>query len=231
MTITWQLKQLTEGQGYTIKKDEDASFERSFTATKSTQTISFNDDLVDIITTYQCNGKSFTQQAEFTPTIELINKNNQHLLCEYNPELTSFKYNYVDTVTPTLGSAYPVIRRNGTQKYRSFSLGGLIAAEENVDFNISIPNSLTDEYTKVAYRERVFREQVLQFLHSPEPLLCKTGPEGMMIIRLTNVSLTSNKQLDRNIYSFTATATEVMECTDANWRAIRGNGYVDVSVS
>jgi hypothetical protein len=35
-----------------------------------------------------------------------------------------------------------------------------------------------------------------------------TVEEGMMIVRLTNVSLTPKKELGRMIYSFSATATE-----------------------
>jgi hypothetical protein len=36
-------------------------------------------------------------------------------------------------------------------------------------------------------------------------------------VRLSNVSLTPNKQLDRHIYSFTATATEVLEPSPENY--------------
>ena len=37
-----------------------------------------------------------------------------------------------------------------------------------------------------------------------------------MLIKLTGVSITPIKQLGRMLYSFTATATEIDECTEAN---------------
>jgi hypothetical protein len=57
------------------------------------------------------------------------------LKIKYNPDVTSFKRNVVDAITPTLGSPYPFVRRNGAQIYRTFNLGGLIS------YNSEIHNS------------------------------------------------------------------------------------------
>ena len=234
MDITWELNGLARRADYTIKKSQDDTFTRSFTTPDKTScTIEFTDELADIATSYyleEMPAKTLSVHEEFTPNITLIKADGAQLVIAYNPELTSLKSNYVDTITPTLGSPYPVVRRSGHQKYRTFSIGGMFAADENVDFNLVIPNGL-DSYAAAAYRERLFKEEALRFLYAAEPLLCKSGPEGNMIVRLSNIALTSNKQLDRNLYSFTATATEVMDCADENWRALRGNDYVDVFVS
>lgn len=48
---------------------------------------------------------------------------------KYNPEISNLKRNFVDVITPTLGRAYPFVRRAGKQKYKTFTLGGLISIE------------------------------------------------------------------------------------------------------
>ena len=42
----------------------------------------------------------------------LITK-DKSLQIRYDPTLTNLKRNYVDVITPTLGSAYPFVRRSG----------------------------------------------------------------------------------------------------------------------
>jgi hypothetical protein len=59
--------------------------------------------------------------------------------------------------------------------------------------------------------ERYFREAVVDFLSDNTIKLFKSTPEGAMLVRLTDLSLSSEKALGRNIYSFTASATEVAE--------------------
>ena len=170
----------------------------------------------------------------FLSELNLINKDGRMLTLQYNPELTSLKRNYAESVTTTLGGEYPIIRRNGHQKHRSFQIGALIAHDELAQTFLTekgreeienINASTLDEYSKRAYTERVLREEVFAFLYSGEKMLFRSGPEGNMIVVLTGISLTSNKQLDRNIYSFTATATEIMEYTKENWASIHENYF------
>lgn len=42
-------------------------------------------------------------------------------------QVTNYKHNVMESKTDTLGGAYPIIRRNGKTKYRSFSINGTIA--------------------------------------------------------------------------------------------------------
>lgn len=178
------------------------------------------------------------------------------LKIRYNPDLTTYKRNVVDTITPTLGGAYPFVRRNGAQIYRTFNIGGLISynselyhsnkltldsvhstmENENDEFLESLfinqagkntidssrynqlvaDGVITVEQKKVLY-ERLFRTMVMDFLYDDQVILFKSQPEGNIFVRLSNVQLTPNKQLDRHIYSFSATATEVLEANADNY--------------
>ena len=79
--------------------------------------------------------------------------------------------------------------------------------------------SKLSQYTKAVregYLERLFRDKVVPFLYDDSVKIFKSPTEGNMLVRLTNVSLTPNKQLGRNIYSFSAQCTEVAEYTIEN---------------
>lgn len=64
--------------------------------------------------------------------------------------------------------------------------------------------------------EREFRKKVLDFLQEDSIKLFKTLPEGNMLVRLVDINLTPNTTLGRRIYSFSATAYEMAECTFEN---------------
>lgn len=184
------------------------------------------------------------------------------LKIRYNPELNTYKRNVVDVITPTLGGAYPFARRNGAQRYRTFTIGGLISynAEKyepndwEVDSNyqpVFLPDDLaTNEFynslfinsngknkidsvyysnlvnqglispedKRIIY-EKKFRDMVIDFLYKDQVILFKSQSEGNIFVRLSNIQFTPNKQLARHIYSFTATATEVLEANSENYCA------------
>lgn len=85
--------------------------------------------------------------------------------------------------------------------------------------------SLYDDY-KTTYNispnndyviEKLFRDKVMEFLTDNDVKLFKTMTEGNILVKLTNVSFTPNKTLGRNIYSFSATATEIAEDSVDNY--------------
>lgn len=78
---------------------------------------------------------------------------------------------------------------------------------------LTINKDLTDDNFFV---ERKFRDKVEQFLNNFDYKLYKSPSEGNMIIALQNVSLTPNTSLGRMIYSFSATAYEVLDNTLTN---------------
>lgn len=67
--------------------------------------------------------------------------------------------------------------------------------------------------------EREFRELVLDFLTDNTVKLFRSTPEGNVLVKLTNISLTPMTQLGRRIYSFAATAYEVDECSIDNYNS------------
>lgn len=157
---------------------------------------------------------------------------NKYLMIKLNPTVNSVKVKTIDSITETLGSKYPFVRRNGVVEYRQLQIGGLISRhmDENQRFadEYDLYNKYyylyeryNDEYNINDYNdfiyERLFREQVIEFLHNGKPKLLRSPTEGVLLVKLTDISLTPNQQLGRMIYSFTATATEIDECSIDNF--------------
>ena len=57
-----------------------------------------------------------------------LTQGNKQLKIQFNPSVSDFKYNVVESQQVTLGAQYPYIKRNGNNYYRTFSLSGLISA-------------------------------------------------------------------------------------------------------
>ena len=121
----------------------------------------------------------------------------------YNPQVANLKYTIADVITSTLGGKYPFTTRNGHQNYRTFTLGGMISCADDTEIYTLEPHK------NWIQQERAYRDRFLAFLHNDKVKLFQSGPEGCMLIKLSNISLTSESKLGRNIYSFSATATEV----------------------
>lgn len=69
-----------------------------------------------------------------------------------------------------------------------------------------------NNYNDYVY-EREFREKVINYLCEDKVRLLRSLPEGNCLVRLMNVTLSPKTQLGRMIYSFTANAYEVDDCT------------------
>ena len=65
--------------------------------------------------------------------------------------------------------------------------------------------------------ERLFREAVLEYLNDGNVKLFRSPTEGNILVRLTDISLTSKRELGRLLYDFSATATEIDECSVENY--------------
>lgn len=164
-------------------------------------------------------------------TIEDSSLKVKQLKLKYDFQISSYKTNITENLTTTIGSKYPYIRRNGSNYYRSFPITGTITYYmDNVDFfttkekmfgNTEAQESFNVEQNKDVYTtipssynyiyERKFREQVEKFLYNNKPKLYKSTQEGNILIKLMEVSLTPKTELDRMIYSFSATAYEIGE--------------------
>jgi hypothetical protein len=52
----------------------------------------------------------------------------KQLKIQFNPDVSNFKYNVIESQQTTLGSKFPFIKRNGNSLFRTFSIGGLITS-------------------------------------------------------------------------------------------------------
>ena len=141
---------------------------------------------------------------------------------QYNPQIASFKTNYLDTKKTTLGSQYPFIFRNGAVAYKEFPINGLISysLDQNYTFiskqDLGMPDNwefITDITNENIAYERRFKLALLDWLNDGNIKLFKSPTEGNYLVRLTNVSLTPVQQLARMLHNFSCTASEVAECT------------------
>lgn len=145
--------------------------------------------------------------------IILFDKTNIPYRVRYNPTVSGLKKNLQESTTITLGGRYPVVRRNGDSNYYTFTFGGLLSWQQENEDMYDSDMTIIDR-NRV---ERAWRKISVDFLSNGEVKLFKSPQEGLMLIRVTGVSLTPETKLGRNIYSFTATATEVAECTPENF--------------
>lgn len=145
----------------------------------------------------------------------------RQLKIRFNPKVSSFKTNRLETKTDTIGGKYPFVFRNGNVDYREFPISGLISllGDENdqflsglgpVDYNLSSQNIA---------KEREFKMLVLEWLTDGKPKLFRSPTEGNFIVRLMNTSLSPNDTLGRMLHTFSTTAYEVAECNYDNLKA------------
>ena len=69
--------------------------------------------------------KSSLSEACFFDDMYLTGSNKQ-LRIKFDPVISNYKQNFSESLQTTLGSQYPFITRNGSNNYKSFTLGGLI---------------------------------------------------------------------------------------------------------
>lgn len=168
----------------------------------------------------------------------------------YNPNITGFKWVVQESITNTLGGAYPLIRRNGEIKYRQFNLSGTIYFDplilssvgecscDNIDMSEFFPDESSslfininealgeawqyakwnerDDKSKLSIYEKHFKDVVMDFLTDGKPKIFKSPTEGLMIVKLTNISFTPNKTLGRRVVDFSATVNEFADVNEEN---------------
>lgn len=157
-----------------------------------------------------------------------LTRSDMQIRLRYDPSISSFKKTLLESRTETLGSKFPIIRRNGNVEYRQFPISGLITAfcdeeglflnKENIyEDSLEYYNNYNDinnihEYKDFVY-ERNFREKVMDFLYENTIKLFRSTTEGNILIKLMDISFTPNQTLGRMLYSFTATAYEIDDCS------------------
>lgn len=158
---------------------------------------------------------------------------NRQLRIRYNPKVSSYKTDILESKTDTIGSRFPFFSRNGNVYYKEFAISGLISylADEAENFvqmtdigldgfsNIHTPYGKYGTTNLVDYNiaaERFFKNEVLDWLNDGQVKLFKSPTEGNYLVRLMNVSLSPMDQVSRMLHTFSATAYEVAEFNSEN---------------
>lgn len=163
-----------------------------------------------------------------------LNSNGEQLILKFDPAISGFSNKIAESITDTIGSKYPFIRRNGNVNYRTFSLSGTISCFMDVQSNVfhgseedlygasaKFYKQYNDEKNVNLYNdfiyERHFRQKVINFLQSSSIKLLRSVTEGNILVKLGNISFTPNQTLGRRIYSFSCTAYEIADCNEENY--------------
>ena len=154
----------------------------------------------------------------------------------YNPKVSSLKWVTQDSITNTLGGKYPLVRRNGDQFYKQFSISGILYLDwseaatgscsvsscpamstffEEEPCSLYLSLAKQTQYNQVTLKKKM-RDIIAEFLSSGSIKLLRSEEEGLMLVYLSGVSFTPNATSGRSIYDFSATATEICEATEEN---------------
>lgn len=158
-----------------------------------------------------------------------LTTSTHQLKIRFDPQINNYSRVVSESLTETIGSKYPFIRRNGKVNYRTFAISGTISYFCDLQQNLmhSAHEDLYGEDSKNLYeqyninnninlyndiiQEKEFREKVIDFLYDNNAKLYKSATQGNIIVKLMNITLTPNNTLSRQIYSFNCTAYEIDE--------------------
>lgn len=133
----------------------------------------------------------------------------------FNPKVSSYKTDILESKTETIGSQYPFITRNGNVNYKEFSISGLISYQmDNVNLfmtkeELHIEETSTQLTKENITAERLFKNKVLDWLNNGKPKIFRSPAEGNYIVRLMNVSLSPTDSLSRMLHTFSCQAYEI----------------------
>lgn len=173
----------------------------------------------------------------------------RQLRIRFNPKVSSFKTNHLESKIDTIGSKHPFIFRNGNVGYKEFPISGLISyqMDDSNLFGFEEDFVLTENFTRekseaehlgeykvkttnlIGYNfsaERDFKLEVLDWLNNGQPKLYRSPSEGNYIVRLLNTSLSPEDTVSRLIHTFNSTAYEVAE---HNYENLNKYGFISIS--
>ena len=183
----------------------------------------------------------------------ILTDSNEMLSIKYNANISNFKYVTQESVVNTLGGKYPIICVNGNSFYRQFSITGTLyfhpvtldLSLDSQSLNMEdwiedlescglcfIPTELQkrkwiESKNSILIQEKM-REEAISFLTNRNLKLFRTKEEGAMIVYLSAITFTPNKQLSRIAWDFSATVTEVEEVSSDT---IKKYGFQDSSLN
>ena len=142
----------------------------------------------------------------------------RQLKIRFNPTVSSFKTDILESKQDTLGGRYPFIFRNGNVNYKEFPISGLISylmddqayfiKKEDLG---ALERETTDLVSDNIRAERMFKLEVMDWLNDGNPKLFRSPTEGNYVVRLLNISLSPNTTVGRMLHTFSANAYEVAD--------------------
>lgn len=162
----------------------------------------------------------------------LVSKDRQ-LELTFDTNISSLKPVVTNSITTTLGSQYPFVKRNGNVNYLQFPIGGLITCQQDSNYLFysleEIYNGNTNLYKTFNtinhitinndyVLEKIFREKVIDFLNNDSVYLFKSPTEGNILIKISDISLSPNTTLGRMIWSFSGTANQIDKNSIENYQ-------------
>ena len=156
----------------------------------------------------------------------ILSRGDKQIGILYNYQISNYKPVVNRQKMDTLGGRYPKFAENAALNYIQFSISGLISSQEDeerlfmneedyygdryLDYTIYNEDNDVDENYNYFW-ERAFRQELVKWLNDGEPKLYRSKTEGLMVVMLTDISLTPNKTLSRRLYDFSATVYEVQD--------------------
>ena len=174
----------------------------------------------------------------------------RQLKIKLNPKVSSYKIDILEAKLETIGSKYPFFFRNGNVYYHEFPISGLISYQMDDNQLFLTDNKMGLTPTKELYRksspspeedafwgnvrttslqnynffaERIFKNEVLEWLNNGQIKLFRSPTEGNFIVRLMNVSLSPQDSINRLLHSFSATAYEI---ADYSFDSLRNYSFI-----
>ena len=129
------------------------------------------------------------------------------LTVKLNPKVSSFKRNIQEAKIDTIGGGYPMFFRNGDMNYIEIGLSGLISywMDEEGFATSEILEETTNLTIENINAERLFREEVWNWLTDGKPKVYESPTEGIWLVRLMNVTMSPQETLGRMLYTFSCT--------------------------
>jgi hypothetical protein len=131
--------------------------------------------------------------------------------------VTNYKSFSIDTLISFFSDEYNLITtdENG---HNNFTNENLFTSKDEIYLNSDIVNEYNKfntahhitEQNDYIY-ERDFREKVLDFLHEDNIKLFRSTPEGNLLVKFTDISISPEQELGRLVYTLSATVTEVSD--------------------
>lgn len=146
----------------------------------------------------------------------------KQLKIRFNPKVSSFKANVLESKIDTIGSTHPYILRNGNVYYRDFPISGLIShqMDDTELFCSKAELGLTEITTNLTSEnlvaERLFKLKVMEWLTNGRAKLFRSPTEGNYIVRLMNTSFSPNDTVGRMLHTFSTNAYEIAKMSMEN---------------